>query len=61
MSIIRGSYMYTADKNNEAKREPGPCNSSIYVCGINSAEEEVDENVDVEKRPTWDVKLVNRA
>ncbi len=36
-----------ADKNNKAKGDPSPCNSQIYVCGINSKKEEEEENVDV--------------
>ncbi len=40
--------MYIAvstDKNNEAKQESSPCSSSIYVRGINSEQEEEEENV----------------
>ncbi len=50
---------------HEAKLEPGICNSSMYVCGINSKEEEEEENVDVavarEKKPTYDDNFVKRA
>ncbi len=54
-----------ADKNNEAKWELSPCNSSIYVCGINSKEEQEEENVDVvmvtEKRQTQGANFVKRT
>ncbi len=35
-----------ADKNNEAKWEVSPCNSSIYMCVINSDEKEEEEKMD---------------
>ncbi len=60
--------MYTtvsADKNNEAKQEPSPCNGSIYSSRINSEEAGEEENVDVViamgKRPTWDSNFVKTA
>ncbi len=62
------SLAYTtilADKNSEARQGPSPCNSDLYMCGINSAEEEEEKNVDTaviatEKRPTWDANCVKK-
>ncbi len=57
--------MILVDKNNEAKQEHSPCDSSIYIWGINSEKEEEEKNVDVvvatKKRPTWDADFVKRA
>ncbi len=60
------SLAYTTDKNNEARQEPSPCNSDLYMCGINSAEEEEEKNVDTaviatEERPTWDANFVKKV
>ncbi len=53
------------DNNNEVTQVPNSCKSSINVCGINSEEEEEEENVSQswqeEMMPTWDANFVKSA
>ncbi len=57
--------MYAAilvGKNNEATQELSFCNRSIYLCGMNSEEEEEngDALIATEKRPAWDVNFYKK-